>query len=144
MSETINPAGWPRPSGYANGVVAEGRYLAISGQIGWNERYELVGEDFLEQARQALRNVVAVLRAAGGAPEHLVRLTWYITNKGEYRTNLAALGSAYREIVGNVYPAMALVQVAALLEEGAKVEIEATAILPGIPNATTTAATSQK
>jgi enamine deaminase RidA (YjgF/YER057c/UK114 family) len=144
MSETINPAGWPRPSGYANGVVAEGRYLAISGQIGWNERYELVGEDFLEQARQALRNVVAVLRAAGGAPEHLVRLTWYITNKDEYRTNLAALGSAYREIVGNVYPAMALVQVAALLEEGAKVEIEATAILPAIPNATTTAATSQK
>ena len=92
MSETINPAGWPRPSGYANGVVAEGRYLAISGQIGWNERYELVGEDFLEQARQALRNVVAVLRAAGGAPEHLVRLTWYITNKDEYRDEPRSAG----------------------------------------------------
>lgn len=130
MSETINPAGWPRPSGYANAVVAEGRYLAISGQIGWNERNELVGGDFLEQARQALRNVMEVLRAAGGEPEHLVRLTWYITDTNEYRQNLRALGESYREIVGTHYPAMALVQVAALLEEGAKVEIEATAILP--------------
>jgi enamine deaminase RidA (YjgF/YER057c/UK114 family) len=130
MSETINPSGWPRPSGYANGILAEGRYLAISGQIGWNERGELVGEGFLEQARQALENVVAILRAAGGRPEHLVRLTWYITNKTEYRQSLAQLGAAYREIVGAHYPAMALVQVAALLEEGAKVEIEATAVLP--------------
>jgi enamine deaminase RidA (YjgF/YER057c/UK114 family) len=130
MSETINPDGWPRPSGYSNGIVAEGRYLAISGQIGWNERGELVGDDFLAQARQALRNVVAVLRAAGGGPEHLVRLTWFITDKNEYRRNLAALGAAYREIVGSHYPAMALVQVAALLEEGAKVEVEATAMLP--------------
>ncbi len=134
MSEAINPAGWPRPSGYANGIVAEGRYLAISGQIGWNERNELVGDDFLEQARQALHNVLTVLRAAGGEPEHLVRLTWYITDKNEYRQNLRGLGETYREIVGTHYPAMALVQVAALLEEGAKVEIEATAVLPG-PNA---------
>jgi enamine deaminase RidA (YjgF/YER057c/UK114 family) len=133
MNETINPDGWPRPSGYSNGIVAEGRFLAISGQIGWNERNELVGDGFLEQARQALQNVVAVLRAAGGGPEHLVRLTWYITDKGEYRANVAALGSAYREIVGSYYPAMALVQVAALLEEGAKVEIEATAVLPKAP-----------
>jgi enamine deaminase RidA (YjgF/YER057c/UK114 family) len=133
MSDAVNPPGWPRPSGYANGVVAEGRYLAISGQIGWNERNELVSESFLEQARQALRNVVAVVRAAGGAPEHLVRLTWYVTNKGEYRTALKELGAAYREIVGEHYPAMALVQVAALLEEGAKVEIEATAVLPATP-----------
>jgi len=132
MSETINPAGWPRPSGYSNGVVAEGRFLAISGQIGWNERNELVGDDFLEQARQALRNVLAVLRAAGGEPEHLVRLTWYITDKNEYRANLQGLGESYREIVGAHYPAMALVQVAALLEEGAKVEIEATAVLPAL------------
>lgn len=130
MSEAINPGGWPRPSGYANAVVAEGRYLAISGQIGWNERNELVGDDFLEQTRQALRNVMTVLRAAGGEPEHLVRLTWYITDKNEYRQNLRALGESYREIVGTHYPAMALVQVAALLEEGAKVEIEATAVLP--------------
>lgn len=130
MSEAINPPGWPRPSGYANGIVAEGRFLAISGQIGWNERGELVGEDFLEQARQALRNVVAVLEAAGGAAEHLVRLTWYITSTEEYRANVQGLGSSYREIIGNHYPAMALVQVAALLESGAKIEIEATAILP--------------
>jgi enamine deaminase RidA (YjgF/YER057c/UK114 family) len=130
MSETINPPGWPRPSGYSNGIVAEGRYLAISGQIGWNERNELVGDDFLAQARQALENVVAVLRAAGGDPSHLTRLTWYVTDKEEYRANCAALGAAYRKIVGSHYPAMALVQVAGLLEEGAKVEIEATAVLP--------------
>lgn len=130
MSDSVNPEGWPRPSGYANGIVAEGRYLAISGQIGWDERNVLVGDDFVAQTRQALRNVVAVLRAAGGGPEHLVRLTWYITDKNEYRANLRGLGEAYREIVGAHYPAMALVQVAALLEEGAKVEIEATAVLP--------------
>jgi len=130
MSDPINPPGWPRPSGYSNGVVAEGRYVAISGQIGWNERNELVSENFLDQARQALRNVVAVVRAAGGAPEHLVRLTWYVTDKNEYRAALKELGTSYREIVGAHYPAMALVVVAGLLEEGAKVEIEATAVLP--------------
>jgi enamine deaminase RidA (YjgF/YER057c/UK114 family) len=133
VSKRIDPEGWPRPSGYANGVLAEGRYLAIAGQIGWNERNELVSDDFAEQASQALRNVVAVLRAAGGEPEHLVRLTWYVTNKEEYRASLAALGRAYREIIGAVYPAMALVIVADLLEDGAKVEIEATAILPPAP-----------
>ena len=130
MSESVNPENWPRPSGYSNGVIAQGRHLAISGQIGWNERYELVSDDFFEQACQALSNVVAVLRAAGGSPEHLVRLTWYVTDKDEYRAALRALGRAYRSIVGEHYPAMALVQVADLLEEGAKVEIEATAILP--------------
>jgi enamine deaminase RidA (YjgF/YER057c/UK114 family) len=130
MSETINPDGWPRPSGYANGVVAEGRFLAISGQIGWNDNNELIGSDFLGQAAQALRNIMVVLRAAGGNAEHLVRLTWYITDANEYRANLQALGQSYREIVGTHYPAMALVQVSALLEAGAKVEIEATAVLP--------------
>jgi enamine deaminase RidA (YjgF/YER057c/UK114 family) len=130
MSEAVNPAGWPRPSGYANAIVAEGRYLAISGQIGWNDRGELVADDFLGQAGQALRNVMTVLRAAGGEAEHLVRLTWYILDKNEYRENLRALGAAYRDIVGTHYPAMSLVVVAALLEEGAKVEIEATAVLP--------------
>ncbi|MBV9717887.1 MAG: RidA family protein [Candidatus Eremiobacteraeota bacterium] len=133
MNQTINPSGWPRPSGYANAILAQGRYLAMSGQIGWNERNELVGNDFLAQARQALENVMTILRAAGGAGEHLVRLTWYITDKAEYRQTLRALGDAYREIVGPHYPAMALVQVAALLEEGAKVEIEATAVLPAAP-----------
>jgi enamine deaminase RidA (YjgF/YER057c/UK114 family) len=130
MSDFINPAGWPRPSGYSNGVIAEGRFLAISGQIGWNEENQLVGADFLAQAQQALRNIIAVLRAAGGDASHLVRLTWYVVDKNEYRATLAALGAAYREIIGSNYPAMALVQVAGLLEEGAKVEIEATAVLP--------------
>jgi len=130
MTEIINPPGWPRPSGYSNGIVAEGRYLAIAGQIGWNERKELVSPNLYEQACQALRNVVAVLRAAGGQPQHLVRITWYVTDKNAYRDSLAQLGSAYREIVGDFYPAMTLVQVADLLEQGAKVEIEATAVLP--------------
>ena len=130
MSEAINPAGWPRPKGYSNGVVAQGRFLAISGQIGWNERCELVSSDFLGQARQALSNVVAILRAAGGEPEHLVRLTWYVTDKTEYIAAMRDLGQVYRELLGGHYPAMALVQVADLLEAGAKVEIEGTAILP--------------
>ncbi|MBV8373464.1 MAG: RidA family protein [Candidatus Eremiobacteraeota bacterium] len=130
MSETIQPAQWPRPSGYANAILAQGRFLAISGQIGWNDAGQLVGTDFLEQALQALRNVATILRAAGGEPEHLVRLTWYILDKQEYRAALGALGRGYREILGDHYPAMALVQVADLLEEGARVEIEATAILP--------------
>lgn len=126
----INPEGWPRPSGFSNGVVATGRFLAISGQIGWDEQLQLVSDDFLEQACQALSNVVDILEAAGGTPEHLVRLTWYITDKDEYRACLRDLGACYKKIVGEHYPAMALVQVAALLEEGAKVEIEATAVLP--------------
>ena len=129
MSQAIHPDGWPRPSGYANGILAEGRYLAIAGQIGWDERGALPG-GFLEQARQALRNVVAVLRAAGGDPAHLVRLTWYVTDKVEYREHIRALGASYREIVGGHYPARTLVQVAGLLEDGAKIEIEATAVLP--------------
>lgn len=128
MSRRIEPEGWPPPRGYANGILADGRYLAIAGQIGWNERGELA-DGFLAQARQALRNVVAVLRAAGGEPEDLVRLTWYVTDKYEYRENLGALGTAYREIVGAHYPAMTLVQVAGLLEDGAKLEVEATAVL---------------
>jgi len=130
MSRRIEPDGWPKPSGYANGVLAEGRFLAIAGQIGWNERGELVSDGLIEQARQALRNIVAVLRAAGGSPEHLVRLTWYVTDKNDYRAGLSELGAAYRDVVGPNYPAMALVQVADLLEDGAKVEIEATAIIP--------------
>jgi enamine deaminase RidA (YjgF/YER057c/UK114 family) len=130
MSDIINPPGWPRPSGYANGVAARGCHLAIAGQIGWNERCQLVSPDFYEQACQALRNVIAILRAAGGEPNHLVRLTWYITDKKAYRLSLDELGKAYRAIVGDFYPAMTLVQVADLLEDGAKVEIEATAIIP--------------
>ncbi len=131
MSRTIvHPEGWPRPLGYANGVLAVGRHLAIAGQIGWNERGEIVSTDIAEQAAQALRNVLAVLHAAGGTPEHLVRLTWYVTDKHAYAAARPAIGQRYREILGPVYPAMTLVQVAGLLEDGALVEIEATAVLP--------------
>ncbi len=130
MSETINPPQWPRPSGYANGILAQGRFLAISGQIGWDEGGKLVGNDFLLQALQALRNVVAIVRAAGGEPAHVVRLTWYVVDTDEYRAALAGLGRGYREIFGDHYPAMTLVRIAGLLEAGARVEIEATAILP--------------
>ena len=130
MSESINPEGWPRPSGYSNGSLAEGRFLAIAGQIGWNERGELAGTSLLAQAAQALHNIVTILRAAGGMPEDLVRMTWYVTDKSAYREASRELGALYKEIVGNVYPAMTLVQVADLLEEGAVVEIEATAVLP--------------
>lgn len=130
MTEPINPEGWPRPRGYSNGSLAEGRFLAIAGQIGWNELGELAGTTLLAQATQALYNIVAVLEAAGGMPEDLVRMTWYVTDKRAYLACAKELGAVYREIVGNVYPAMTLVQVADLLEEGAVVEIEASAVLP--------------
>ena len=131
MSQSINPEGWPRPRGYSNGTLAEGRYLAIAGQIGWNERCELVGPTLLSQATQAMRNIAAILHAAGGRPEDLVRMTWYVTDKLAYRSAMGELGVAYKEQFGNAYPAMTLVQVADLLEDGALVEIEATAILGG-------------
>ena len=129
MSRILQPEGWPRPRGYSNGVAAAGEQIFIAGQIGWNEREEFVSDDFAEQAAQALRNVVAVLHSAGAGPEHLVRMTWYVTDKHEYRAAAARIGAAYREIVGTYYPAMTLVQVAALLEDRAKVEIEATAVV---------------
>lgn len=130
MSRTIQPDGWKRPRGYSNGVAARGEQIFVAGQIGWNEREEFESEDFLEQTAQALRNVVAVLRAAGAGPEHLVRMTWYVTDKREYAGRAKEIGQAYREIVGAVYPAMTLVQVAGLLEDRAKIEIEATAVIP--------------
>lgn len=129
MSESIRPEGWPRPSGYSDGVLADGRYLAISGQIGWDAEHRLA-DGFLAQAEQALRNVVAVLRAAGGAPEHLTRMTWYVTDKAAYLASLRDLGAAYRANVGPHYPAMSAVVVAALIEDAALVEIEATAVIP--------------
>ena len=130
MTSFIQPEGWVRPRGYSNGVLAEGKILSVAGQIGWNERCEFVSDEFLPQAIQALRNIVAVVRAAGGEPEHVVRFTWYVTDKREYLAAARELGAAYKELFGNHYPAMALVQVAALLEDRAKVEIEATAVLP--------------
>ncbi len=128
--ESLQPSGWPQPRGYANGIVAEGRIVFVAGQIGWNARGEFETDDFVGQVRQALRNVVAVLAEAGAAPERIARMTWYITDKAAYRASLRDVGRVYREVIGAHYPAMTLVQVAALLEDQAKVEIEATAVLP--------------
>ncbi len=129
MLTTINPEEWPQPRGYANGMLGQGRVLCIGGQIGWDTEGRFP-EGFVAQVRQALENIAAVLRAAGGGPGHVARLTWYVTDMDEYRAALAELGPVYRAVMGRHYPAMALVQVVALVEREAKVEIEATAILP--------------
>ena len=126
----LQPPGWAAPKGYANGVAARGTHVAIGGQIGWNADQRFESDDFVAQARQALANVVAVLAEAGGRPEHLVRMTWYVVDRDEYLHALRELGAAYREIVGRHYPAMTAVEVSALMEARAKVEIEATAIVP--------------
>ena len=127
--EILEPAGWPRPRGYSNGVAASGRQVFVSGQIGWDAGGRIVSDDFAAQVRQALFNIVAVLAAAGAKPEQLVRLTWYVTSRDEYVASLDAVGTAYREIIGRHYPAMSVVQIAALVEPRAKVEIEATAVV---------------
>ena len=129
-SKTVQPEGWPTPRGYANGVVATGRQLFIGGQIGWNAEQRFEAHDFVGQMRQALLNIRAVLEAAGGAPDHLVRLTWYVTDKAEYLARQREVGAAYREVLGKVFPAMTMVVVSALVEDEALVEIEATAVLP--------------
>ena len=128
--EILQPPGWAHPRGYANGIVAEGRVVFIAGQIGWNDQCLFETDDFAGQVRQALANVVAVLAEAGGTPNQIARMTWYITDKHEYRAALREVGQAYRDVIGAHYPAMTLVQVTALLEDRAKVEIEATAVLP--------------
>jgi len=126
----LNPAEWPKPKGYANGVAAEGRQVYVAGQIGWNAQAQFDSDDLVDQTRQALRNIVRVLAEAGARPEHIVRMTWYVTDKRDYMARNADLGRVYREILGRHFPAMTLVQVAALLEDRAKVEIEATAVIP--------------
>ena len=126
----LQPPGWAAPKGYANGVAERGTFVAIGGQIGWNAQQAFETDDFVAQARQALQNIVAVLAEAGGRPEHLVRLTWYVVDRDEYVASLRALGAAYREVVGRHYPAMTAVEVGALIEPRARVEIEATAIVP--------------
>ena len=125
----LQPEGWARPRGYANGVAAEGRQVFVSGQIGWDAAQRIVSDDFAAQARQALANIVAVLATAGAKPEHLVRLTWFVTSRDEYNAALTEIGAAYRELIGRHYPAMSVVVVAGLLEPRAKVEIEATAVV---------------
>jgi len=128
--QPVNPAGWPRPSGYSNGTTAEGRMVFVAGQIGWTPEGKFETDDFAGQVRQTLLNTRAVLEAAGAVPAQIVRMTWYVTDKREYTENLREVGQCYREILGPVYPAMALVQVSALLEDRAKVEIETTAVVP--------------
>ncbi len=126
----LQPPGWPRPQGYSNGVAARGRQVFVAGQIGWDTEGRICSTRLAPQVRQALENVVAVLAEAGGRPEHLVRLTWYLTSREEYHAQLAEIGAAYRGVIGRHFPAMSVVQVAALIEAGAKVEIEATAVIP--------------
>lgn len=125
----LQPPGWPPPKGYANGFVGQGRLVIIGGQVGWDTQGRFA-PGFVAQARQALENILAVLAEAGGGPEHIARLTWFVTDIAEYRASLAELGPAYRAAMGRHFPAMTLVGVSALVEEEARVEIEATAILP--------------
>ncbi len=124
----LNPDGWPRPSGYNNGVSSTGRIICVAGQIGWDAERRLAAGDFVAQARQALLNVVAILAEDGAGPEHLVRLTWYVTDRAGYLAAAKPLGAVYREVIGKHYPAMTAVQVSALMEPGALVEVEATAV----------------
>ena len=128
--KTLQPPGWTPPRGYANGIAARGTLVVVGGQIGWNAQQRFESDDFVAQARQALANIVAVLAEAGAAPEHVVRMTWYVTDKREYVASYRALGAAYREVMGRHFPAMTAVEVKALIEDRAKVEIEATAVVP--------------
>ena len=128
--DILNPAGWKRPKGYSNAVAASGRHIHVAGQIGWNAQEQFETDDLAGQVRQALRNILAVLAEGGAGPEHVARMTWYVLDKREYLDAAPDIGRAYREVMGRNYPAMTLVQVAALLEDRARVEIEVTAVVP--------------
>jgi enamine deaminase RidA (YjgF/YER057c/UK114 family) len=128
--QILQPPGWAQPRGYSNGIAASGRLVFVAGQIGWDSQQVFRTEDFAEQVRQALANTVEVLAEAGAGPQHIVRMTWYITSRQEYLARLEDVGRAYREVIGRHFPAMAMVEVSALMEEKAKVEIETTAVLP--------------
>jgi enamine deaminase RidA (YjgF/YER057c/UK114 family) len=131
LSRFLQPEGWRRPSGYSNGVLAHGRQVFIAGQVGWNPRSaEFESADLVDQVAQALRNVLAVLAQADGKPEHVARMTWYLTSRAEYLARLKEIGAAYRAVMGKHFPAMSAVEVTALVEAQAKVEIEATAVIP--------------
>ena len=129
---TLQPPGWAPPRGYANGIAARGTTVFVGGQIGWNDQQQFESDDFVAQAGQALRNALAILAEAGGGPEHVTRMTWYVTDKREYVASYRALGAAYRDVMGRNFPAMTAVQVAALIEDRAKVEIEMTAMVPDV------------
>ena len=126
----LQPPGWATPKGYANGVAARGTLIFVGGQIGWNSAQQFESDDFIAQTRQALANIHAVLACAGTGPEHMVRMTWYIVDRVEYNARLRELGTVYREVMGKNFPAMTCVEVSALVEERAKVEIEVTAVMP--------------
>jgi enamine deaminase RidA (YjgF/YER057c/UK114 family) len=126
----LHPRTWKQPNGFANGIVAEGRLVFLAGQVGWNAEQIFETDDFVAQTRQALANIVALVAEAGGKPEHIVRLTWFVLDKRDYLSRLRELGDAYRAVIGKHFPAMSLVQVGALVEDKAKVEIEATAVVP--------------
>jgi len=128
--EFLQPEGWPRPKGYSNGIAARGRQIFVSGQVGWDAAGRFASTQLGGQVRQTLQNIVAILATAGGKPEHIVRLTWFVTSREEYYAQLPEIGAAYREIMGRHFPCMSVVQVVALMEAAAKVEIEATAVLP--------------
>ena len=130
MKHALLPEGWPRPKGYANGVAASGRQIFVAGMIGWDGQGVFHSDDFAAQSRQALANIVAVLEAGGAKPHHITRMTWYVTSKREYLAALPAIGAAFRELIGHYDIAMTAVQVAALIEDRAKVEIEVTAVVP--------------
>ena len=126
----INPPGWARPKGYSNAVLGRGTIVMVAGQIGWNAQQQFESDDFVTQLRQALTNTVAVLAAAGAKPEHVARMTWYVTDKQRYLAEIAEVGAAWRDIMGRTYPAMTLLEVSALVEDRALIEIESTAIIP--------------
>jgi enamine deaminase RidA (YjgF/YER057c/UK114 family) len=126
----LQPTGWTAPKGYANGIAARGTQIFVGGQIGWNAQQQFETDDFVAQCRQALRNCLAVLQSGGAGPEHMVRMTWYVTDRLEYNARLQELGAGYREVMGRHFPAMSCVQVASLMEARAKVEIEVTAVVP--------------
>jgi enamine deaminase RidA (YjgF/YER057c/UK114 family) len=130
MNKVLQPEGWVKPAGYSNGVAAKGRLVFVAGQIGWNPRGEFETDDFVGQFRQCLKNIVAVLAEAGAEPAHITSMTWYFIDKQDYLTNLKAIGAAYREVIGRHYPAMTAMQVAALIEDRAKIEIQAMAVVP--------------
>ena len=132
--KTLQPPGWALPKGYANGVAARGTVVFVGGQIGWNALRQFESDDFVAQVRSALQNIVAVLAEAGARPEHIVRMTWYVVDRREYLAHTRAVGSVYREVMGRHYPAMTAVEVSALIEERARVEIEATAVIPDAPS----------
>ena len=128
--KTLTPPDWLAPKGYANGVIARGSLIFVGGQIGWNAQQQFESDDFIAQTRQALLNIVAVLRAGGAGPEHMVRMTWYVIDRQEYSARLKELGAVYREVIGKNFPAMSCVEVSGLVEDRAKIEIEVTAVLP--------------